>query len=495
MMEDAVNETSRLSETEEKHDLRSRSKLFRLLEIFSVEPVILFYIIFAKTASLTTDNLNLEKTCSVNLKFNASVCQAMVVRNRSGYSADQEIEVQKFVAMMVAIKFAILGIIPFFLMLFLGSWSDKYKRRKPLILLPICGDIVSVFGCLLCSYFFFELPVEVAIFFETIPASVTGSWVCFSVGVFCYVAEHSTLDRRTPRIGITTMCFRVSHAVGLALSGVLYRTLGFKGVYSLCILMNTIALMYGKFMINNRSKYEEPRANTNIMKDIFNYKYALSTLSVIFRQKDKKKKLGLILLLLINTIEIGILRGELGVTYLFTRRKFTWDEVDYSVYSTYHILIQFTGSFLSITILAKWLKLDDALIGMISVGMAAVLCFGQSLVPNGFFFYTMSSLDIFSGCPQMAYRSMFSKMVSSKELGQAFAVSALFEALAPLLFGTMYSFVYRQTIRVYPGSFYILSSCLHIVSFCIFFSLYISKHNKPKEDSNIDQGRGHVMQK
>ncbi|XP_044756699.1 uncharacterized protein LOC123315168 [Coccinella septempunctata] len=491
-MDDVADERSTLKESDDPPYIRkNQPRLLRILRCFSVEPIIILYITSMKMAALTSDNLNLEKTCLVNREFNESICEAMVLRNRTGYTANQEIEVQKFVSIMAACKFAILGTIPIFFMLFIGSWSDSHQRRKPFILIPIYGDIISSVGCLVCSYFFLELPVEVAIFFEAVPSAITGTWICFRVGIYSYVTENTSIEKRTTRMGIAVMCVRMSLNLGIILSGILYKRLGLTGVYSLSILMYVIAMLKGRTVIKSKSENEERSTDgINEMRDFFNYKHALRTLSTIFRNKDKKKKLGLILLLTITTLEMGTQKGQSGVIYMFTRRKFTWDEFDFSGYNSFHFLVNLSGSFTSIIIFANWLKLDDALIGMISMGMAAVRCIAQSLAPNGFFFYLASSVDIFSGCPQMAYRSMFSKMVSSEELGQAFAVSALFEVLAPFLFGTIYSFVYHQTIHIHPGSFFILSAFLHILSFCAFFFLYLLKYNRSKEDNDVNEERG-----
>lgn len=204
--------------------------IMKLLKLMTVEPVMLFYVTSSMMASLTTENLNLEKACLVNIGFNESICQAMVVRNRSAYTADQEIRVQKLVASMLVYKTAIQGIIPFLLMLFLGSWSDRTKRRKPFIFMPIYGDIISTFGYIICTYFFLELPLEVAIFFEAVPVALTGTWFCFFVGIYSYVTENSSEKTRTMRVGIATMFTHVSLTSGIALSGVVYKILGFYGV-------------------------------------------------------------------------------------------------------------------------------------------------------------------------------------------------------------------------------------------------------------------------
>ncbi|KAG8313704.1 hypothetical protein J6590_002175 [Homalodisca vitripennis] len=54
------------------------------------------------------------------------------------------------------------------------------------------------------------------------------------------------------------------------------------------------------------------------------------------------------------------------VMYLFTRYRFNWNEVDYSIFSTYSMLVGLLGTLLSVGVFSHMLKIDDALIGVMS---------------------------------------------------------------------------------------------------------------------------------
>lgn len=284
--------------------------LLKLLKILTVEPVLVLYVTSSMMATLTTENLNLEKACLVNIGFNETVCQALVHRNNSAYTAAQEIAVQKLVSGMLAYKTAIQGIIPFFLMLFLGSWSDRYKRRKPFILMPICGDIISTIGYIICTFFFLEWPVEVAIFFEAVPVALTGTWFCFYVGVFSYITENSTGKSRTMRIGAATMFTHVSLTSGIALSGIVYRVLGFYGVYTLCISMLTIAIIYGYSILNDNATLDGRKTSPNFIGDVFHYTHLKSTLAICLEKREDNRRFKLILIMVLVLLNVGSYRGE-----------------------------------------------------------------------------------------------------------------------------------------------------------------------------------------
>lgn len=105
-----------------------------ILTRITVEPLILIYILPSTINMLITQNLILEETCSVNLGLNQSICDAIMHKNTSGYTKNQEISVQKLASDIMFIKTLTHGLIPVIILFFVGSWSDKKKKRRPCIL-------------------------------------------------------------------------------------------------------------------------------------------------------------------------------------------------------------------------------------------------------------------------------------------------------------------------------------------------------------------------
>lgn len=56
---------------------------------------------------------------------------------------------------------------------------------------------------------------------------------------------------------------------------------------------------------------------------------------------------------------IGPIHGEIAVTYLFTRYKFNWSEVEYSIFSTYSMALQMIGILIAVSYFSKKLKFTD----------------------------------------------------------------------------------------------------------------------------------------
>lgn len=69
------------------------------------------------------------------------------------------------------------------------------------MLVPVIGDIVSVIGLLVCTYFYYELPMEVSSISESLFPAMTGTWFAMFTGVYSYVSDVSTEEELTVRVG------------------------------------------------------------------------------------------------------------------------------------------------------------------------------------------------------------------------------------------------------------------------------------------------------
>lgn len=314
-------------------ELSFLDKLRYLYTNMTVEPMLAWYIIGSVVASLATQNLNLEKACRVNLKMNDEVCSALERRDTANYTKE-EAAVQQLVASMAIWKTLVQSAVPAMLILFFGSWSDRNGRRKPCMLLPITGEFLTSIGLILCTYFFYELPMEVAGITEAIFPAFTGGWMTMFMAVFSYMGDITSLETRTLRIGIVNVCSSISVPIGTAVSGVLYKQIGYYGVFSLSATIYVISFAYGYFKIpeerNNNSRSTNSTAqqiNSNeknklevevenrrkgicgFLKDFFDVEHIKETLSVAFKEGANNRRMRVMLLMIVVMVVMGPLHG------------------------------------------------------------------------------------------------------------------------------------------------------------------------------------------
>ncbi|XP_057664105.1 proton-coupled folate transporter-like [Diorhabda carinulata] len=458
------------------------------VENITVEPMLACYIVPSVLASLATQNLNLEKACRVNLGYSPEVCDALTERRTENYTMEER-EVQQLVASMGVWKTVLQSALPAFLIMFIGSWSDRWGKRKPCMLFPIVGEFMTVVGLMVCTYFFQELPMEVSGFIEGFFPAITGGWFTMFMGIFSYIGDVTTLDVRTLRIGIVNVFCSLGIPIGLALSGILYKKIGFYGTFSLSAVMYIMAFYYGYKSIKEPKKLDRPTLPNQpcaLIRDFFDVKHLLDTFRVAFKKGENKRRKKVMLLMLVVMVVIGPMHGEMSVGYLFTRYRFNWDEVDFSIFSTYSMVTNLIGTSFSVGVFSHVLKFDDAIIGIYSSMSKILSSFVYGFAKTSLVFYLGAIVEILNGTSFIAMRSIASKLVPTDELGKVNSLFGVCEALMPLLYGPMYNATYAATLQAMPGAFYILGGILTVPAVIIFAWMYLQSCREAKESSKLN---------
>lgn len=480
---------------EEKPDTDSwnlsnlQDKLKFIFKNATVEPMLGCYIIASVLANLATQNLNLQKACRVNLNFSDEVCTALEKRQTANYT-QEEIQVQQLVAEMIIWKTIVQSSIPAALIIFIGAWSDRTGRRKPGMLMPIIGEFLTSIGLMLCTYFFYELPMEVAGLTEAIFPAITGGWMTMFMSVFSYVGDITTVQTRTLRIGVVNVFCSVGIPIGTALSGVLYRELGSYGVYTISSFLYVFSFMYGLFAVPESGKKDEEKVKEKkekkeeqpfFLKKFFDLHHIKEAFAVAFKDDGHSKRLRIVLLMVVVIVVMGPMHGEMTVLYLFTRVRFNWDEVDFSIFSTYMMVTNLLGTMFSVGVFSHVLQIDDALIGVMSCMSKILAGFVYAFATTDFVFYLAPLVDIVNGTSFIAMRSIISKLVTPDELGKVNSLFGVCEAIVPLIYGPMYSYIYRTTLNTMPGAFFLIGGGLTAPAVIIFWWMYTIHRKKAKE--------------
>lgn len=295
-----------------------RQKWSFLTNNITVEPMIACYVIPSVLSQLAVQNLILEKACRVNLAYSDEVCSALSARNTTGYEAE-ETAVQQMVARMQTWKTPLQSALPTLLILFMGAWSDRTGLRKPCMLLPIIGEFFSSITLIACTYWFNELPMEVVVL-EAVWPALTGGWTAMFMGIFSYIADITTVESRTLRIGAANVFLSLGVPIGMALSGILYTKLGFYGVFSIAMVCYVMSFVYGLVVIKEpprerlRKKSlpsEDKRTSLcAFVIDFFSLKHVKETFRVAFKEGTNNRKKRVIVLMVIVMVVIGPLYGE-----------------------------------------------------------------------------------------------------------------------------------------------------------------------------------------
>ncbi|CAB3243676.1 unnamed protein product [Arctia plantaginis] len=472
-----------------KQNMTLLQKLKNIKSNTTVEPVLALFVMPSVLAMLATQNLNLEKACRVNLEFSDAACTALRLRKRANYTYEED-EVQKLIASVQAWKSVVHTAIPTILMLFIGAWSDKTGKRKICMLMPILGEFMTCLLNMINTYFFYEVSVEWTVFMEVVFPSLTGGWYTMFLGTFSYLGDITSKETRTFRIGILNLCMTVGFPIGMGLSGVLLRYLGYYGVFCISAALQFANFCYVLFVIDDHTWLEnndkvKRTGCTGFLLEFFDFRSLKETLEIAFKKGPNNRRLRICLILTVVCLSFGPMWGELSIMYIFTRYQFNWDEVKYSIYSTFSLITHSIGTLFSISVFSKKLRADDAVLGIISTSSKICGVLVLAFARNGREVYLSPVLEILNGTTAIALRSIASKLVSYQELGKVYSLFGVAETMMPIIFAPLYSRVYIATLNILPGAVFLVSVLITIPALSIFIWFYY-QHKQDEKDKRLN---------
>ncbi|KPJ08369.1 Solute carrier family 46 member 3 [Papilio machaon] len=294
-------------------DLNFFQKARHMFSLITVEPILACYVMPSVLSALATQNLYLEKACRVNLAFEQHICDALTKRETANYTIEEE-AVQTLVASVAGWKTVLQSFLPCGILIFLGAYSDRVGQRKFCMLIPIVGEFLTSIGLIVNTFFFYQLPVEVAAVTEAIFPALTGGWFTMFMGIFSYIADVTTEEQRTLRIGIVNLFYSLGVPVGAALSGILVRKIGLYGVFSISATLYVLSFIYGFFRIKEVKRTDLNVKPTNNccewLRDFFDIRYVKDTIMVAFKRGPNNRRLRVIMLVVVLCVVIGPIYGE-----------------------------------------------------------------------------------------------------------------------------------------------------------------------------------------
>ncbi len=139
------------------------------------------------------------------------------------------------------------------------------------------------------------------------------------------------------------------YSLVLACAAAARRVHRFYGVFGVSSAMYLFSFYYGWTQVKEQPKKwsgdgPEPQGLTGFLRDFFDMQYLLETFRTSFKKGPNNRRLRVVLLMVVVMLVIGPMHGENTVMYLFVRRKFNWDELDFSLFSTYCVIVNLIGS-------------------------------------------------------------------------------------------------------------------------------------------------------
>ncbi|XP_052738477.1 solute carrier family 46 member 3-like [Bicyclus anynana] len=344
-------------------------------------------------------------------------------------------------------------------------------------MLPVIGQILVCLNGIINTYFLTQLNLETLVFTEAILDGLTGTWCVCILVVNAYISAATSDDNRTYRMGLVTLSFTVGFPVGMGISGILIRKIGFYGCYGMSSGFHLMNLLYTIFILKDPRRSDEQKMHDkkgvlHFFRIFFDFKNIKETFAVVFKQGPNNRRTRICVMLLVVSILFGPMHGELSVMYISTRYRFNWDEVRFSIFQAYNFVTHTIGTIFSITVFSKYLQWHDSVLGIISTVSKISASFIYCFAPNERIFFIAPLVDILNGTALLALRSIVSKLVLATEFGKVNSIFALTENLMPLVYVPLYTQVYVATMEVLPGAVFLMGSAMTIPAVIVFIYLF-----------------------
>ncbi|XP_044766915.1 uncharacterized protein LOC123322897 isoform X2 [Coccinella septempunctata] len=267
----------------------------------------------------------------------------------------------------------------------------------------------------------------------------------------------------------------------LGISGIILNLLGFIGSYTTTFFMILSSFVYGYYILRERriivtDMEEEFRdlkeAPIKFTEDLYVMKHFFHTIRVLLSKRPCNRRLRLFACVLLIMIVNGPLKGEQSVFFLYTKFRFGWNYWHYCLFYAGQFVFEIIGSLLVLLILIKYFKWKDEALGILSFTSSIIACIVFAIAGDGIWFSAGAILNLFNGTSQIALRSLMSKLVQNHEIGKTNSIFQISESLTHLFFGSVYTLLYKNSMHVFAGSIFLLSSVLKFVGVIIFIWLF-----------------------
>lgn len=465
----------RISEEENKRfsdeKQEKRSQKCRIL----LEPALVGAMIAINLGHTSLQNFYLQTACTVDLNYKWEVCHKGVGEEFRAAEVASQVVISN-----VNISRNFVGsLISTVVLLFIGPWSDCSGRRKPLIIMPLLGMCVMTTGVILMIIFPGASSVQV-LYVVQIPISLGGNFGLLLAAAFSHVGDvcHATGRDITRTMGTHRAAIQIAHVIGCLGGPLLYRYLGYYGVFPLVLLIQVFSLLYVVFAI------KDVNINPDNKVSVFNWRLPLNAVQCLLKKRDGSKRKIILLMLVVAIGDRVLLSAEVSLAYMYYRNKFHWDDILYGSFLAYKNIVSFCGTLVILTLLKKRLKLSDEMIGVFSCVSYIFSTSGLIIASSSLCVFMLPLVGLISQGSQVVQRPLLNKQILPTEQGKIYSVLGALESATQTISSPLYSLLYSKTVSVWPDAWLLPGITLAFIqSLSYFLTKQLSRVNTIRDNN------------
>uniref|UniRef100_A0A1A9VPF0 Major facilitator superfamily (MFS) profile domain-containing protein n=1 Tax=Glossina austeni TaxID=7395 RepID=A0A1A9VPF0_GLOAU len=482
---------------DDAHSLPESSIDTKRHKLFILEPAVFLVFLAFSLSGAVFQNILLYQTCVYVYKYNISDCQPLLgVQRESPEVQHIETQIQPYVARILMAISLLESIIPAFVSLFIGPWSDKYGRR-PILLTTFSGYLVSRIIATVLIYISSKVIINPWLFLLcSVPSVLSGGTCALITGIYCYISNVAKAKSRALRMVLNEASLCAGMMIGNVLTGYIYEATNAITVFSISSTLLFLALLYVyAFVVESLKPEEITAAGNSKIREFFRLDLVKDLVRTCTKRRPNYDRIIIWLTMMALTLALFVMAGDDNVSYLFVRNQFQWTLKDYTVFNATRIIVQIVGSIIGMYFLRKasvtelendfflysnfylsfYIKMFQfSIVGMTLISLAS--CVFESTVRATAIYwwelYLGLTLGLMRGVMGPMSRAILSHVAPATEVGKIYALTTSLESLSPLISSPLYTIVYNATLSYYPGVFNFLSAGLYLLCYTFIAIIY-----------------------
>ncbi|CAG0897264.1 unnamed protein product [Darwinula stevensoni] len=445
---------------------------FKMLEtvfLITVEPVLFLYMLGTFMQYIALQDLVYSKVCLG--KYPSSTCDNLEDDAMARSLVQRESSYWILVSTVALTLPSILAVG------YVGSWSDRYGRKFPL-LFPCAGNVFASLVYVFLSEFP-NAPVGLIIL-SSIISGVSGGFVCIIMASMSYISSVSSTMNRTVRISVLESMTFLGGTLGPFIGGFIMNTHGHSYVFLAILICNVLAVFYVLFVVKNVRAPRDTKVDLSSYASYFQLGHLKAFLSTCLKRRNNGLRMYLLLLIPAAMILFLVSAGsENDVAYLYSKdNPLNWT---YSTYS-YYFGVKYGLGALSLVVIVPILKrlchfvdIHVCILGILSKQAGFLLLAFSTNTPMMF---SVALLGMMGSCSIAAVRSLLSQLVEQEEEGKMFAMVGALEMVCTLLGSLIFNGLYPALRDIVRGLIFLISATSLLVS--LFILMFLHWHMRRK---------------
>ena len=391
--------------------------------------------------------------------------------------------------------------------MFVGSWCDRFKSGRMLVLYAtVFGNFLESALLALNSYYF-SWPAWILLM-TGLPSALMGNG--FLIVSISYLSSAVKSESRAFRFLLFEIFVYTAAAAGILSAAQImssihplirspFETHNYTETFVVSAVCYALLLPWVHFMVklpplqdqkpllnDNDNQLPvngtpDPRSKTvgTILAKIFTIEHVKDSWKTVLKKRPKKFHQTLWwLLLYLNIIMIPVI-GAIHIYYPMTEKLYRWSYVEYSKVATMGTLLKPISTILILPILFKLFKPGNLQISMIGTVSAILGSISMGSIVSSGGFYLGTFFSAFAGIGSVGVRAYMADFIPGQEISRISSILMTIELIQPFLGSLVYSSIFKLTINFYPTCAFHFTCFLLILALMIVCWIDVFWHHVP----------------